>query len=192
GPRRGGPSDPVAGPGSAPVIRTDLRQNSLGLVGVTMQAITHIAPAIAALFFTQFIVSLAGITAPLAYVVGVIVVLMLGNTLVQLSKHLPSAGGYYTYVSRALSPRAGFITSWMYVLYSPLSGGPIYAFFGFILAAELKANYQVDLPWLWWAFVLAGAPLVAFLQHRGIQLSARALVVLGAAEILIVLALAIT
>ncbi len=61
----GGPSDP------APVLRTDLRQNSLGLVGVTMQAITHIAPAIAALFFTQFIVSLAGITAPLAYVVGI-------------------------------------------------------------------------------------------------------------------------
>jgi hypothetical protein len=48
------------------VLRTDLRQNSLGLIGVTMQAITHIAPAIAALFFTQFIVSLAGVTAPLA------------------------------------------------------------------------------------------------------------------------------
>ena len=78
--------------GQAPVIRTDLRQNSLGLLGVTMQAITHIAPAIAALFFTQFIVSLAGVTAPLAYVVGVVVVLMLGNTLVQFSKHLPSAG----------------------------------------------------------------------------------------------------
>ena len=63
--------------GSTPVLRTELRQNSLGLVGVTMQAITHIAPAIAALFFTQFIVSLAGITAPLAYVVGILVVLML-------------------------------------------------------------------------------------------------------------------
>jgi amino acid transporter len=81
----------VAGPES--VIRTGLRQNSLGLVGVTMQAITHIARAIAALFFTQFIVSLAGITAPLAYVIGIVVVLMLGNTLVQFSKHLPSAGG---------------------------------------------------------------------------------------------------
>src|SRR6266849_10941957 len=101
-------------------------QGANGLTGATMQAITHIAPAIAALFFTQFIVSLAGITAPLAYVVGIVIVLMLGNTLVQFSKYLPSAGGYYTYVSRALSPRAGFITSWMYVLYSPLAGGPIY------------------------------------------------------------------
>src|SRR5881398_1542472 len=173
----------------APVVTTELKAGSLGLVGVTMQAITHIAPAIAALFFTQFIVSLAGITAPLAYVVGVIVVLMLGNTLVQLSKHLPSAGGYYTYVSRALHPRAGFLTSWMYVLYSPLAGGPIYAFFGFILAAELKANFSVNVPWLWWACVLVGAPLVAYLQHRGIQITAKAMLILGGLEMAIVFTL---
>jgi len=183
---------PAATGAPAPVVRSDLKQGALGLTGATMQAITHIAPAIAALFFTQFIVSLAGITAPLAYVIGVLIVLMLGNTLVQLSKHLPSAGGYYTYVSRALSPRIGFLTSWMYVLYSPLSGGPIYAFFGFILSEELKANYDVNLPWLWWVFVLVGAPTIAFLQHRGIELSARALLILGGAEIAIVLALAIS
>ena len=128
--------------------------------------------------------------APLrAYVVGVLVVLMLGNTLVQFSKHLPSAGGYYTYVSRSLSPRAGFITSWMYVLYSPLSGGPIYGFFGFILAGELKAHYDINVPWLWWVCILVGAPIVAFLQYRGIRISVRTVVILGAAEILIVLAL---
>ena len=188
----GGPGPAPTPAGNGTVLRSDLRANSLGLVGVTMQAITHIAPAIAALFFTQFIVSLAGITAPLAYVVGVVVVLMLGNTLVQFAKHLPSAGGYYTYVSRALSPRAGFITSWMYVLYSPLSGGPIYGFFGFILAGQLKAHYGIDAPWLWWACILVGAPLVAFLQYRGIRISARTVLILGAAEMAIVLALAIT
>jgi amino acid transporter len=188
----GSQSGDPEGSGSETVLRSDLQRNALGLVGATMQAITHIAPAIAALFFTQFIVSLAGITAPLAYVVGVVVVLMLGNTLVQFSRHLPSAGGYYTYVSRAMSPRAGFITSWMYVLYSPLSGGAIYGFFGFILAGQLQAHYNVNVPWLWWVCIAVGAPTVAFLQYRGIKVSTRAIVILGAAEILIVLALAIT
>jgi hypothetical protein len=84
---QGGPPGPATVAETGGVVRSDLRPNSLGLVGATMQAITHIAPAIAALFFTQFIVSLAGITAPLAYVVGIVVVLMLGNTLVQFSKH---------------------------------------------------------------------------------------------------------
>jgi hypothetical protein len=77
------------GSGDPAVVTTHLQPNAIGLLGATMQAITHIAPAIAALFFTQFVVSLAGITAPLAYLLGVIVVLMLGSTLVQLSKHMP-------------------------------------------------------------------------------------------------------
>jgi amino acid transporter len=173
-------------------IRTDLKPEALGLVGVTMQAITHIAPAIAALFFTQFLVTLAGVTAPLAYVVAVLLVLMLGNTLIQFSRVLPSAGGYYTYVSRALGARAGFLTSWMFILYSPMAGGVVCGFFGFIVAGELKASYGIDLPWLWAAAVILGAATVAFLQYRGIELSVKTLLITGGAEIVIVLALAIT
>src|SRR4030081_1691631 len=105
--------------GGGGAVQTDLKRDSLGLLGATMQAITHISPAIAALFFTQFVISLAGITAPLAYVAGFTTVLLRGTTLVQLAKPLPSAGVYYRYVSRAVSPRAGFLTSWMFILYSP-------------------------------------------------------------------------
>src|SRR4030088_207492 len=114
-------------------IQTELKPEALGLVGVTMQAITHIAPASAALFFTKLRVALAGVTAPLSSVVAVIFVLMLGNTLIQFSRHLPSAGGYYPYVSRALGPRVGFLTSWMFILYSPMAGGVVCGFFGFIV-----------------------------------------------------------
>src|SRR5690349_18547362 len=130
-------------------ITSDLKADSLGLLSATMQAITHIAPAIAALFFTQFLVTLAGVTAPLAYLLGVVVVLMLGNTLIQFSRRLPSAGGYYTYVSRALGARAGFLTSWMFILYSPMAGGVVGGFFGFIVAGELKSSANIDIPWLW-------------------------------------------
>ena len=174
-------------------VQTELKPEALGLVGVTMQAITHIAPAIAALFFTQFLVTLAGVTAPLAYVVAVAVVLMLGNTLIQFSRQLPSAGGYYTYVSRALGARMGFLTSWMFILYSPMAGGVVCGFFGFIVAGELKASYNVDTTgWLWIVTVIVGGLTIAFLQYRGIELSARTLLVAGGAEIVIVLALAIT
>ena len=178
-------------PGGAP-LTTTLQRDQIGLLGATMQAITHISPAIAALFFTQFVISLAGITAPLAYVAGFIIVLLLGSTLVQLSKHLPSAGGYYTYVSRAVNPRAGFLTSWMFILYSPIASGPVYAFFGLIVQNELKSNYNIDLPWLWPVSVLFFAPVIAYMQIRGLKLSAKALVITGGLEMLIVLALALT
>jgi amino acid transporter len=173
-------------------VKTDLRENTLGLVGVTMQAITHIAPAIAALFFTQFLVTLAGLTAPLAYVAAVVLVLALGNTLIQFSRQLPSAGGYYTYVSRSLGARMGFLTSWMFILYSPMAGGVVLGFFGFIVAGELKTAYNVDVPWLWAASIIVGGAAVAFFQYRGIELSARTLLITGGAEIVIVLALAVS
>ena len=173
-------------------VKTDLKAGTLGLVSVTMQAITHIAPAIAALFFTQFLVTLSGVTAPLAYFIGVLVVLMLGNTLIQFSRQLPSAGGYYTYVSRSLGSRVGFLTAWMFILYSPMAGGVVSGFFGFIAAGELKASYGWDVPWLWWVSVIVVGSIVAALQYRGIELSARTLLITGGAEILIVLALAIT
>src|SRR5436190_1881937 len=164
---------PAGGTAAPSGLQTELDADAIGLLGATMQAITHIAPAIAGFFFTAFIVGLAGITAPLAYFIGFLIVLMLGSTLAQLAKHMPSAGGYYTYISRAIHPRAGFLTSWMYILYSPLVGGPLSGFFGFIVAGELKANWNIDAPWLWWVSVLVFAPLTAFLQWEGIKLSTR-------------------
>ena len=56
-------NDPAVPSGaSTTVMKTDLEADAIGLLGATMQAITHIAPAIAGFFFTAFIVSLAGIT----------------------------------------------------------------------------------------------------------------------------------
>lgn len=185
-------TEPMMQSSAPPTIKSELEPDAIGLLGATMQAITHIAPAIAGFFFTAFIVSLAGITAPLAYTIGFILVLTLGSTLAQLARHMPSAGGYYTYVSRAIHPRAGFLVSWMYILYSPLVGGPLAGFFGFIVAGELKTNWGIDVPWLWWVSILVFAPLTAYLQWEGIKISTRFMVITGGLEMLIVMALAIT
>src|SRR6202011_613538 len=169
-----------------------LRAGAIGYGGATMQAVATLAPAIAGLFFTQFVVSLTGVTAPLAYVLGVVIVLMLGSTLVQLSKHMSSAGGYYTFVSRAINPRVGFMTAWMYVFYNPVAAGPIYAYFGYLLEQELKTHYNINAPYLWWLTLVVGAPFVAFLAWRGLALSVRVLVALGLLEMAIVFALALS
>ena len=157
----------------AAVTTTELKQGAIGLVGALMQAITGMGPIFAALFFTQEVVGIAGVTAPLAYLLGVIVVVMLGSTLVQFTKHMPSAGSYYTFVSRGLNGRLGFLTAWMNFVYMPVVQGPIMGFFGAVLSSELKANYNVYLPWLWWVAILVGAPLIALLAHFGIAISVR-------------------
>src|SRR5258708_27938610 len=149
--------DVVEKPGEAWVAETPLRAGAIGLTGAVMQNVTHIAPAIAAFFFTQTIVGFSGAHAPLAYLLGFLVVLALGMCLVQLAKRFPSAGGYFTYVSRTVGARAGFLTGWMFVLYSPIVPGPILAYFGFILDGELNSNYGVASVH-WWMLAIVPVP----------------------------------
>src|SRR5260221_10308418 len=147
----------VEKPGEAWIGETPLSAGAIGLTGAVMQNVTHIAPAIAAFFFTATIVSFSGGHAPLAYLLGFLVVLALGMCLVQLAKRFPSAGGYFTYVSRTVGARAGFLTGWMFVLYSPIVPGPILAYFGFILEGELNSNYGVTL-FHWWIVAIVAIP----------------------------------
>ena len=172
------------------VAETELRAGTLGLTGAIMQNVTHIAPAIAAFFFTPTLVGFAGAHSPLAYLIGFLIVLALGSCLVQLARLFPSAGGYFTYVSRTVHPRAGFLTGWAYTFYSPIVTGPIVAFFGFILEGELKANYSFTFPW--WLFTALALAVITALAYLGIRLSVRTVVILGALEFLIVLALGLS
>jgi amino acid transporter len=177
-----------AAPQTAELGQTQLRAGALGLVPAIMQSVTLIAPAVAATFFLPFITGYAGVTTPLAYPLGFLITLGLGLVLVQLAKHFPSAGGYFTYLSRTLHPRVGFLGAWLMTFYVPTVGGPITAYFGFILHNELKTNYGLNVPW--WIAPLVLLPIIAFLAYRGITVSTRLIVLFGMAEMAIVLALA--
>jgi len=167
-----------------------LSGGAIGLSGVLMQAITHIGPAIGLATSIAFITSLAGVTAPLAYGIAFVLMLSVGGSLTQLAKKFPSAGGYYTYVSRTIHPRAGLEVSWIYFLYDPLGGCINMAFFGWIFQEVLVTKYGINVSWsIPFLFVAA---IVTFFLYSGVRISARALVVLGALEILIVVALAIS
>ena len=166
-----------------------LKKGALGLGDVFMQAITHTAPATAILFTIPFISSKAGVASPFSYLVAFLLIIVLGVTLTQLAKHLPSAGGYYTYISHTISPRAGFLTSWLYILYDPAITGYSLAFTGAVTEKTLLINYGIVFPW--WLFLLIAGSFVALVSFRGIEISAKLLVILGLTEIAVVLLLSV-
>src|SRR3954453_13536098 len=173
------------------VANTDLKAGAIGLPGVLMQGVTAIAPAIAGLFTIPFIVSNAGVAAPLAYLGAFAIALMLGYVLAEFSKHMTSTGTYYTYVSQSLGARAGFLVAWIYLLFYPVVVAQVGSFMGDTLSATLKAEYGWT--WFkWWYFMIFLIALVAITAWRGIELSTGIVVVLGVIETLIVLALAIS
>ena len=136
-----------------------------------------------------FVVSLAGQNAPLAYPIGFAITAALGWVLVQFARKMPSAGGYFTYNSRALHPWAGWLSTWAFTFYVPLVGGPVTAYFGFILHGVLKDRYGWNVPW--WIAPIVMLPLISAIAYRGIKVSQEVLVFFGVVEFLIVLALGI-
>lgn len=171
-----------------------LRAGALKLPAVLMQGITHIAPAVGIITAIQFTASLAGIASPLAFLLAFVIILLLGFSLTQLARHLPSAGGYYTYVSRTVHPRAGWLTSWLYFLYDPTVAAINLAFMGFLWETTMSASYpHGPLAWSyhWWVFFIIAGALISVLAYIGVEISTRTVLILGAAEITIMLVLAI-
>ena len=163
------------------VAQTDLAAGALRLPEVLMQSVTLVAPAIATLFSFAFIVSFAGLSAPLAFLIVMAIALILAVNLSMLARAFPSAGGYFTYLSRALHPRAGLFAAWVYLLFNPLVPAPILVYMGTVLESELKAKYDFTFPW--WLFAALALAVVMFVSYRGIKLSGKALIVLGGLEI---------
>jgi amino acid transporter len=155
-----------------------------------MQNIANIAPAVAALFTLATIVEFSGKTAPLAYLLAFFIALCSGYTLAQFTHHLPSGGSYFTFLSRSLNPRVGFLATWLYFFAFPLVGAQAGDAFGSTIEQTLQAQYGFTFPW--WGFLLIGLAVTAAVSIPGIKFGIRVLAILSIAELVIVLGLAVS
>lgn len=175
---------------SLPATDTGLKKGVLTLPGVLMQSVTAIAPAIAGMFTVPFIAANAGKAAPLAYLGAFIIALFLGYVLAQFTRHMSSAGTYYTFVSRSLGRRPGFLVAWIYLLFYPVVVAQVGSFMGDTLQTTLKAEYNVNFPW--WATMAIIIVICFVTAYRGVELSVNLVLILGGIETVIVLALGLT
>jgi len=167
-----------------------LRANALSFPSVLTQSITHIAPAMGLVVTVQFVTTMAGVASPLAFGIAFLIVLMLGVCLAQLALHLPSAGGYYTYVSRSLNPKAGFLVGWMFFLYDPLTAAINLAYLGFLLQTTLRIEAHIHCPW--YVVYIACTLLITLLIYRGIEISAAFVMWFTIIEVVIIIGLAVS
>jgi amino acid transporter len=115
--------------------------------------------------------------------------MLLGVCLAQLALHLPSAGGYYTYVSRSLNAKAGFLTGWMFLLYEPLTAAVNLAYLGFLVQTTMRIEAHFTCPW--YVVYVVCALLITVLTYRGIEISAAFVLWLTILECGIILVLAV-
>src|ERR1041384_791946 len=107
----------------------------------------------------------------------------------QMARSLPSAGAFYTYVTRGLGPRVGFVTGGLmfaaYALLPPAEVGLI----GSYLQSTFRTELHTNVPW--WLIGLVPAGLMVFLAFEGIRSSLRTALLLFSVEVAIVLLLAL-
>lgn len=167
-----------------------LRRDAIGLPGVLFQSITAMAPAAATATALSPAILFAGASLPLAVLLATIACAFIASSIGQLAIHIPSAGGMYTYISRSLGARWGFLSAWVFLIAQPLLLPLVALIWGVYTETLIQTLTGVDIPW--WVFTILGNVLVFALTYFGIRISATASMILGAIEIGIILALTIT
>jgi amino acid transporter len=161
-----------------------LERDAIGLPEVLFQSITHMAPAVAVALSIGAATTFAGGNTPLAVVFALIAALLTAFSIGELARHLPSAGGMYTYVGRGLGTFFGWLMAWAFLLAEPLVAPALFAAFG-LYGSIVLAYFGITGQYMWIPGTLLCGAIVWFLTYRGIGLSTRTGVVLGIIEIAI-------
>ncbi|MST31739.1 amino acid permease [Acidimicrobiaceae bacterium USS-CC1] len=173
--------------GRAPVAR--LQKNVLSVPNGIALAAAAMAPVLAVVLNAPAAAPEAGAALPLSFLVAFVVCLLMGNTVTQFARHMPSAGSFYTFNTAGLGQGAGFFTGWMFWIgYAVLAPGLMDAFGSFAHDYVLSVA-GASVPW--WIFSLAAMAVVIGLSVRSIKASVSVDLTLLTLEVLIFCVLAV-
>src|SRR3954464_10677999 len=182
--------DPSSNPERARVTSAPhLRRNATGLTGAVIMSAAIMGPAVSTFFNPQFSMPFSGEATPFVYLACTIALVIAASGIIEMAREFPSAGAFYTYVTRGLGPRAGFVTGGlMFVAYALLPPAEV-GLIGSYLQSTFRTEFDVNVPW--WIIGLVPVGLMVFLAFEGIRSSLRTALILFSIEVAIVLLLAI-
>jgi amino acid transporter len=144
------------------------------------------APAGAVAFSLGAGIAFTGGALPLAVVFALVVCMLVALNIGSMAKKLPSAGGYFTYVTHGLGPQVGWLTGWLftwtYMLFIPLT----LLVLGPVTDSFLSSTFHLSLGANGWiVYALLWAVITFGLTFFGIKISADVGVALGVIEIVV-------
>lgn len=172
--------------GREPQLESHKLQGRIGTVELVMTVLAFSAPILVVASFSPFVIIYNGPTAPLAYVIAMIVLLFFSVGYTAMSRHLPNAGAFYAYITAGIGRPFGLGASFLAVLGYILMAVGTVGFVG-VAANSLVVNVfsGPDIPWQVFSFGLL--TVTGILGYFRIDLSAKVLLVAMVAEVGIVL-----
>jgi amino acid transporter len=155
----------------APESAERLHRGALGLIDISASTMANIGPAYSFYFGFAGIVIAAGLGSPLVVLVAAVAIALLGNTLSQFSRAIPSTGGFITFIGKtfggtsavttALVAGAGYIIAISSVLV--ISGG--------FLSLMISYYTGTNIPWIVFSAIFTAGAM--FMMFRGVAVSTK-------------------
>jgi amino acid transporter len=175
--------------GNESQAKSGLRRNAIGLPGAVIMSAAVMGPAVSTFFNAQYSTPFSGFATPLVYLFTVIAMLITASGVMEMARALPSAGAFYTYVTRGFGARAGFVTgALIFVAYALLPPAEI-GLIGSYLQNTFGEEFSVNIPW--WIIGLVPAIIMTVLAFEGIISSLKTALILFSAEVLVVIVMAV-
>jgi amino acid transporter len=118
-PLAGGHPEPEPTPGGAGAIEVDkgLKQNAVGMLSSIVIGIASTAPAYSLAVTLGLVTAVAGVglKSPAIMIVSFIPMLLIASSYYYLNKADPDCGTTFSWVTRAIGPRTGWVTGWVMV-----------------------------------------------------------------------------
>ncbi|SDO70905.1 APC family permease [Geodermatophilus sp. DSM 45219] len=167
-----------------------LKRGAIGVVGILFFVLSAQAPLTGIGGALPLAVALGnGAGAPAAYLVVGLVIALFAVGFIAMSRHVTEEGAFYAYIGRGLGRRLGtgsaLLALWSYNTVQAC----MYGLYGFIVS--FLADTHLDFAPPWWACALVTMAVVQVLGSLDIDLGARFLGVLVAAEMSVLLAFAL-
>jgi amino acid transporter len=173
---------PTAATASGDVTTGGLAKGSLKTRDAIAISISVLSPGMAMALNTGGVAGTAGGSTPLAFLLGGVACLTLAFVVIGFTRRMAAAGYAYTYVSRSLGQRAGFLAGWMYFFgfacFVPMTMAGV----GWLLTDLLGINAK----W-WFLFFVLGMILLVVLSVVRISMTTKVQLLVGVFTVLVLL-----
>ena len=168
----GSPSSfPVEGKTLAQVEVPRLQRGALGLIDIATSTMANIAPAMSFFFSSALIAQAAGIASPLIIVAAAVAIALLGNTLAEFSRAIPSTGSFITFIGKTFGPLMAVTTTIVISIGYIVAMASVINISGGWTQIILQRYIGINIPWQ--ILTLLFVAIVFFLLVRGVHLSTR-------------------
>ncbi len=148
-----------------------LQRGALSLVDIATSTMANIAPAMSFFFSSALIVGAAGIGSPLIIIVAAAAIALLGNTLAEFSRSIPSTGSFITFIGKTFGAVPAVTTTIVLSLGYIIAMASVIDISGGWTQIILQHYFAINVPWQ--LLTLVFVVLVFFLMVRGVHLSTR-------------------